>query len=118
MYEELELLDFSEEFEAIEKRLNCYDFPALYVGEKRIYFNKSAARFLEGTEALRFYTSTNYVVMKPDKKGNYASFSVIKHSVCHPVALQSKKVQYGWYKLYRTKDGFAFKRYEQLQRAG
>ena len=112
--DDFELLEFSEDLEEIQKGVNIYDFPAVFVGEGRIYFNRASTQFLQGVHAVRFYTSTNYVVMEPALKGGASSFTIIRQTVTNPSALKAKAVKNGWYKLYRCKNGFAFKRYEQL----
>ena len=112
-----------DELEEIEKFLRSpkFNFPAITVGKERIYFNRSCAPFLK--DAVKWFASTDYIVGVPAKRSGKNSFAITNkkigdclfYSATFPVALKmEKKLQPGCYKLYKYKDGFAFKRYEPI----
>lgn len=116
-----EIIEINEEFEAIRKNL-CSRFsePVAYLGDLRINFNTAAKQLVP--DRIEWFVSSNYVIGIPSKsvtKG-YSTFKPNKRaSVCStafPSELKNaKKVKNGYYKLYKYKDGFAFKRYEPLE---
>lgn len=118
--EELELNLEGLEFEVIEK-LNAFrkfKFPVIYLNSDYMYCNK-AAKSLVG-DAVRWYVSTEYVVGLKAPKFSTNAFSVhwrkdIVARMTMPKQLyKAKKLRDGYYKLYKYKDGFAFKRYEPI----
>ena len=113
------------ELEEITKmfRNSKYDFPTISVGTSTIYFNTYCSPLLEGKGAVKWFASTAYIIGIPVKNLENNAFTIVKqtHKNCggylahFPAKLkQEKKIQPGYYKLYKYKDGFAFKRYEPL----
>lgn len=124
--EEFEVVDIDlEELETIEKLTNfiSLDFPAVHLGETTIYFNTMAENIIP--DYIRWMVSTEYVIGLPTDKNDPNGYCSQKRSclkkrtsgvtACFPVKLRKeKKIKTGCYKIYRYKDGFAFKRYEQI----
>ena len=121
MNEELEMLNLDElSFEEVCRKLSGFPFPAITVGEHQIYCNIMFKNLLNGETHIRLYTTPEYVIIEPLSSGDYAnSFKIHKmdNAGCAftiPVYLREKKLQKGFYKIYKCKKGYAFKRYEQL----
>lgn len=124
MNEEFEVLDElqldGEEFELIRKRMESqFDEPVVTISSRQAYFNTLAADLVP--ERIRWYTTTNYVIGLPaeedDKNGYIAKKANGAMIAFFPHKLRvEKKVKEGYYKIYKYKDGFAFKRYEQYKR--
>lgn len=122
---QIEEITFDEELELINKGgFLGYGFPAVSVTDKVIYFNTKAGRYVPNV--ILWSTSTNYVIGMPTDKDNRNGY-LVRHkksaksedSYCvatFPSALKrEKKLHNGVYKLFKYKDGIAFKRYEQMQ---
>ena len=126
MNEEMELLNFEEDIEEIQKCLpsNQYDFPVVSVSKNGLYLNYWTQKIIDkiGMNAVRFFTTTNYVILVPCKKGQSNAFSLCNSGNANgnykwigmPKALEEKKIKPGSYRLYKCKQGFCFKRYEPL----
>lgn len=120
------LLDFNEsELELIEKGniAEKFDFPVIYFGKDACYFNKSAKRQLSIPRSINWFVSSEYVLALPapensknayristlNSKGHGGTLGTFPHRLAN-----EKKLKQGYYKLLKYKDGFAFKRYEQI----
>lgn len=119
----MEEIIITENLEEIQKFgfANRFDYPVITIGEKTIYFNRFAEHLLK--DAVRWATAGEYVIGLPcDRKASNA-FAARKPATgapgkiaVFPSALRDeKKIQPGTYKLYKYKDGFAFKRYEPIK---
>lgn len=121
MNEELEMLDLNElDYEEVRRKLSGFPFPVVTVGDHTIYCNTPFKRLLDSSTHIRLYTTPDYVILEPLSSGDYAnSFKIHKMddagcAFTIPVYLKEKKLQRGFYKIYKCKKGYAFKRYEQL----
>ena len=110
-----EILVNDEELEEIEKQFRVYsDIPLVNIGTQALYFNTSAAGIIPRT--IRWYTTSSLVIGLPtddeDRHGfkTKGSGNAIQASL--PSGMKEKKLRRGLYKIYKYKDGFAFKRYE------
>ena len=135
LYELMEEIDLgSAELEEVQKAYFCkFNFPAVSVtsgDSPYFYFNAAAKPLFEKFDRVKFFTTPEYIVFA-DGKGDWKNAFSIKE--CHPklrdksfscayyykatipAALKEKKIQPGCYKLYKCKQGFAFKRYEPLE---
>lgn len=123
MNEEFESLELDGlEFDEIEKAKGGakYEFPTITLGEYTLYFNAAFSKFFEDVEYVKFKASTEYVLIEPAKKRDRSTFRVNRwthamRGTAYPANLKEKKIKRGIYKIYRYKDGFAFKRYEPLE---
>lgn len=112
----VEDLSTEEEFEEVCRGAHKYPFPAINVDERFFTFNEASWPLVKEYKAVRYYLSKNLVAMMPCRKGSVNSFVFkIKSGMTIPTALQEYKIRPGWYKLYRYKDGVAFKRYEPIE---
>ena len=117
-----------EEFEEIVKTIGKYQFPVVHLsivdGNSRNYqmvFNKHATQLVP--DYIKWFVSTNYVIGLPvskDSKNAFKSWqsnrqSYNKSTTVPSALVREKKIKPGDYKIYKYKDGFAFKRYEQLE---
>lgn len=113
------------ELEEIAKafRSSKYDFPTISIGTRAIYFNNYCSPLMEGKDAVKWFASTDYIIGIPAKQLENNAFAIreeryknVRVYLAHfPARLKKeKKIQPGCYKLYKYKDGFAFKRYEPL----
>lgn len=126
-YTEFEEIDIDlEELETIEKLLNStsYNFPVAHLGETTIYFNVKAERIIP--DYIKWAVSTEYVIGLPTDKDDPTGYCTNKRAclkketsgvtTSFPVRLRKeKKIKSGTYKVYKYKNGFAFKRYEQIE---
>lgn len=120
----IEELDIDlEDLEEIAKATQGFLFPVATVGEKTIYFNIHSAPLLG--DAIRWLSTPEYIIGLPAARGTKNAFNVnsTKHTSSGTrtflarfpdVMKYEKKIQPGYYKLYRYKNGFAFKRYERI----
>lgn len=121
-FEEIEL---NEDLELVEKLVGrSVGYPAVTVSNKsnQMYFNKHAWALLP--KHVKWLTTTDYVIALPADEKDRNAFSVRREPEClgaqtfFPVALRKeKKIKDGTYKLYKYKDGVAFKRYEPIGQA-
>ena len=119
--ERIEELTVGEELEVVEKlfsRTNA-TCPLVNVGEKTFYFNQLATDVVP--EYIKWFTTNDYIIGLPttekDKNG-YKTWKANSATLaCFPIKLRSaKKLKQGLYKVYKYKEGFAFKRYEQYSK--
>lgn len=117
-------LDFAEEdLLAIEKLYggaSANPVPAVCVMKEGCYFNKKAGPSVP--EHIRWFVNDEWVVLKPGRKDDRNSYGVwpiksipgAKH--CRlPKQLEGAATFRGVHKLYKTKDGLAFKKNEILE---
>lgn len=114
---EFEVLDLEEE-EIIEKaNLERFDFPAVYVGDHAIYFNKRCKGCFD-TEYIQVSKSTNFICFRSNNAGYKRSassrnpgFTISGRHIRDVTALPAGKS----FRLYKLKDGgYAIKRYEPI----
>ena len=109
--------------EEIGRATQGFHFPVATVGGETIYFNIHSAPLLG--DAIRWLSTPEYIIGLPAPRGTKNAFNVniTKHTKngtesflarFPDVMKYEKKVQAGYYKLYRYKNGFAFKRYERI----
>ena len=116
---EFEELNFEEEdLEEVEKKFRYYiNYPLVNVGQ-HLYFNKASAEIIP--EFIKWFTTSTLVIGLPtdehDKNG-FRTRKVRGAVVANlPTVIgKGKKLKRGLYKIYKYKDGFAFKRYEQVK---
>ena len=122
--EELFDIDTDELEEIVKANLSKYDYPVVHLSCS-VMFNRHCASILEGMEAVKFFVSPQYVVALPAKTGDRNSYAIRypgrnsgnsrSISTTFPAQLRyEKKLQTGYYRLYKYKNGFAFKRYEPI----
>lgn len=119
----MEEIIITENIEEIQKFGfdNRFDYPVITIGEKTIYFNKLSECLVK--DAVRWATAGEYVIGLPCDKSANNAFTIRKapHNAAGKIAVfpsalrDGKKIQPGTYKLYKFKDGFAFKRYEPIK---
>lgn len=116
-------LDFSlGELEAIEKNISLFTYPVVHFGAL-VTFNARAGKAGIIGEAIKWFVTPEYVIGLKAKKCSENAYAVRKNaanfncsSAAFPVKLkEEKKLQSGYYKLLKYKDGFAFKRYEPIE---
>ena len=131
MDEKMEEILIDEETEEVEKLYGItarrFSFPVVTVsigkGES-ITFNKAASLIVP--EYIRWSTTATYVIGLPttaDDKNGFKTRCITRRpnqrgyiQAHFPVVLaREKKIQAGYYRLYKYKDGFAFKRYERME---
>ena len=107
-----------EEIDLVEKYLDRFDFPTIHIGDRRVNFNKPFAKLLDGFGWVKYYTTTNFLIIEP-RNNSAGAFSVTATgggaATALPVHLASKKIKHGCYKVYRCKMGYAIKRYEPFK---
>ena len=115
--EELQLDFGDDELESVEKYK--YGFPTVHVMPDCIYFNSCASPYVP--KAIRWFSTAEYIIGLPAnaekgsfKVSNCPSTKDTKRT-SFPVSLREKRVRCGVYKLYKYKDGVAFKRYEPIE---
>lgn len=131
MDEKMEEVIIDEEEEEIEKQYSVtaqrFLFPVatISIGKSAcITFNKAACEIIP--ENIRWATTATYVIGLPTTASDRNGFKTRRISrrpnqrgyvQAHlPVVLvKEKKLQAGYYRLYKYKDGFAFKRYERME---
>ena len=127
--ESMEFIDIeNDDFEEIERRRaqNIYKFPTVGVYGTTLGFNIAAYPLLDGWTHICFYTTPEYVIMTKASKNERNAFALRRYfarestgycnqNVTIPADLKEKKLRHGVYKLYKCKQGLAFKRYEPLE---
>lgn len=117
-------IDFNlEDLELIKKlgSVNNYQFPAVFVGESGIWFNYFASPIVPNL--IKWFSTGEYIIGLPGGEGERDCFKThyVDKAKCSckattfPADMKSKKIKKGYYKVYKFKDGFAFKRYEPLE---
>ena len=119
---EIEELTTDEELELIDRMLNNIriPFPAITISSNNIYFNMASSEFIP--EYVKWFSTSTLIIGLPSDKNDKHAFHVKTYksqrlnSTRYPSLMQDKKIAKGTYKLYKYKDGFAFKRYEPLEK--
>lgn len=123
----MEELDFElnlDEFEVIERGLAKFHYPVAYLSPKNntIGFNTAAKPLIPN--CLKWLCNSEYIVAIPADKAEPNTF--LTHNphkrgenftiAAFPTIMRNeKKVKPGYAKLYKFKDGFAFKRNERIE---
>jgi len=120
-----ELLIDLGELEEVEKFFTTSGLriPVVHIGAAAVSFNRACHSLLG--EAIQWFTTPEYVIGLQAKKGDKNAFLLHGdvngcriHTAYIPAVLRrEKKIGIGYYKLYKYKNGFAFKRYEQINPA-
>lgn len=118
--EELDIELEDSEFEEVLKGASYLRFPAITLSKyNKLYLNTSAMRYFQHDYA-KFYTTSEYIIILPSKKGFENSFRLTPLSrgcgaaLTIPKDMEEKKLKMGTYKLYKYKNGLCFKRYERI----
>ena len=108
-------IDDETQLEEVERYNSRSDIPCVNINRDTMYFNKSAADLL--SRYVKWYTTADYVIAIPNSKVDKNTYLInMKARMSNiPSTLRSKKIKNGTYKLYKYKDGFAFKRYEPIE---
>ena len=131
MDEKIEEIAIEEEAEEIEKlyivAAQRFQFPVatISIGKSAcITFNKASCDIIP--EYIQWSTTATYVIGLPTTASDKNGFKT-RHIARRPnqrgyvqahlpvVLVKEKKIQAGYYRLYKYKDGFAFKRYERME---
>lgn len=124
---EIEMLDLgAEEWEEIEKcqSANRYDFPTVSIGKNIIYFNVKAVPLAKGTKYVKYKMSTNYILIEFTRNEEKDAFTLYwdknKTEIyglrsVFPANMKCRAVREGVYKLYRSGNRFAIKRWESIE---
>ena len=123
--EELFDIDLGDLEEIIKQKLAQYDYPVIHFSTSGVLFNKPCNAFLQGIETIKWFVSSEYIVALPANAGERNAYSLHqtgskKHgnrssAASFPAQLRNeKKLHMGYYRLYKYKNGFAFKRYEPI----
>ncbi len=120
----MEFLDLQiDEMDAIEKRYYKYDFPAVSFHRNTknyvAFFNKQAAKMLEGYVCAKIYANAENIVFVFSDKKDCHSHKIHRNNAggifmsCS--ALQRLMLEGKTYKLYNTKKGLAIKINEPIK---
>lgn len=92
------------------------EFPTVTLGERYVYFNRLAVQFIPSVG--RWVTTPEYVLFLPAVAGgedaNRVWDTASGKETNFARHLREKRIKKGCYRLYKYKDGVAFKRYEQI----
>ena len=118
-------LDFSlDELEIIKKANSIFDYPVAYLSKNRecICFNSASESFIP--RYIKWLCNSEWIIAVPASASDRNAFktrtasrsdSSTRATVFPVIMSREKKVKPGYAKLYKFKDGFAFKRYERLE---
>ena len=114
-----------DELEVIERPNNqtTFPFPVVHASKQMLIFNSMSEKYLPASSWIKWFASTNYIVGIPANPTDRNAFKIAypnKRRRCltarFPDAMSKDRgLKEGYYKLYKYKDGIAFKRYEPLQ---
>ena len=121
--EEIETIDIDIEGMSIfyNDRGAKFRFPVCNISAKnRAFFNGAAFPYLP--EYFKWYVNDEWCILRPcDQKDRHA-YKMGARDCCGvatlPALLDGGKLMCGYHKLYKTKNGIAFKRYELLEEGG
>lgn len=123
--DELNLEFGLDELEVIEKLNNStmFPFPVVHASKEMLIFNSLSEKYLPSSAWIKWFASTDYIIGIPAKQSDRNAFKIAypnKKRRCltarFPDAMSKDRgLKEGYYKLYKYKDGIAFKRYEPLQ---
>lgn len=95
-------------------------FPTITIGKGYCYFNKAAKPFVPAY--FNWRVNDEWVVLVPCTSGMANAYKRIKNGpglwATFPKALNMSRLMYGVHKLYKTKAGLCFKRYETVDERG
>lgn len=131
MIDELDLQP-SEELTEIPKNFTKFSFPAVTIcrryGEKSanhstiLYFNAKTKPYLP--DRVKWYVTSEYIIMMPSddpaawrinrNKMHGCTKATFAQAVLPSEIAKEKRIKPGTYKLYKYKEGLAFKRYERI----
>lgn len=113
------------DLEVIERLNNTtvFPFPVVHASKEMLIFNSLAEEHLPASAWIKWFASTEYIVGVPASPSERNAFKIAypnKKRRCltarFPDAMSKDRgLKEGYYKLYKYKDGIAFKRYEPLQ---
>lgn len=123
--EELNLEFGLNDLEAIERLNNVtvFPFPVVHASKQMLIFNSLSEKYLPASAWIKWFVSAEYIVGVPASPSERNAFKISypnKRRRCltarFPEAMaKDRGLKEGYYKLYKYKDGIAFKRYEPLQ---
>ena len=123
--EELNLEFGLNDLEVIERLNNqtVFPFPVVHASKSMLIFNSLAEEHLPTSAWIKWFASTEYIVGMPAKPSERNAFKIAyptarRHCLTarFPDAMaKDRGLKEGYYKLFKYKDGIAFKRYEPLQ---
>ena len=124
---EIEMLDLdAEEWEEIEKcqTANRYDLPAVSIGKNVIYFNAKTIPLAKDAKCVKYKMSTDYILiefLRNEERDAFALYwdknkaEIYGLRSVFPANMKCRAVREGAYKLYRSGNRFAIKRWESLE---
>lgn len=113
----MEELELDIELEEVVKRAHS-PFPVVYFsGNMRsCIFNNAFAVMISSWDYIRFYNSSEHIVMRKGNSGNGFKLNPLKRRCSMPASLCAlKTVKSGYYRIYKYKDGFAVKKFEPIE---
>ena len=121
-------LVFDGDIEVIKRALNTasFDYPVVYIPEPSYHamtLNKYASDLIpDKTQKVYVATFMDYIAILPDdhcvsEKELFACKKDAK-AIVYPANLKSKKIREGYYRVYPYRNGFAFNRFEPMDRNG
>lgn len=123
--DELNLEFGINDLEVIERLNNttAFPFPVVHASKEMLIFNSLSEKYLPASAWIKWFASTEYIVGVPASPSERNAFKITypnKRRRCltarFPDAMSKDRgLKEGYYKLYKYKDGIAFKRYEPLQ---
>ena len=118
-FEEISLADDEELEEILRVNHGYWElFPCITVCDHTFYFNRISNAIIP--KRLKWFATSELIIGLPASEVDVNSFTVRNYThssgkvTTFPSFMQQKKIKHGVYKLYKYKDGFAFKRYEPL----
>ena len=100
-----------------------HEYPVCHVGDTHIVFNAETQKILPmQTKAIKWFTNNEYVVILPTVRGDRNAYIMDVHKGGRPTRtafipaalVNEKKLPQGYRRLYKYKNGVAFKRYETI----
>ena len=121
--DELESIDLDlEDFETIEKgNFNRIDYPAVRINKRHIYYNKMSIPFLKDAKSIKYRMSKDYILIETYREKAEGAFAVNPMfnkntlyglATAFPAKMNNRGIADGYYKLYKSGNRFAIKRYE------
>lgn len=122
--QEIETIDIDiEEMNIIEREISKFPFPVCNFSGRNVIFNKLAREYVP-SRFFKWYINDEWCVLRPCDPGEPNTYKMhltnkkTSPIAQLPVALRGNKLMFGYHKLYKTKNGIAFKRYELLEEGG
>lgn len=115
-----------DDLEVIEKLCNktLFPYPVVHASKDFLMFNTLSAEYLPSNLWIKWFVSSEYIIGLPASALDKDAFKMSKthggkskgYTARFPLAMSKERgVREGFYKLYKYKDGIAFKRYEPIQ---